>query len=175
MADTTIFLQYPVFTRFILPFLLVFFLAFAILEKTKLLGGDNKQLDALISFIIGLIFVTVLSPTLIVSNLVLFLSVALVIIFVFLLMWSFLSGEDGFKLSEHKNFRTIILVVVTIAVLFGSLWAFGVPLAGSSNSLFSALFAQSWSATFWTNVAFVVLIAVAIALVWGASAKGGGH
>lgn len=163
-----IFLQDPIFTRFILPFLLVFFVVFAILEKTKLLGKENtKQINALVSFVIGLIFITVLSPTLVVQNLVLFLSVALVIVFVVLLIWSFVSGEDGFKLGEHKTFRTILLVTVLLAVGLGILWAFGVNLIGGQGSLINTLFGQVWSGPFWTNVIFGVLIAIALALVLG--------
>lgn len=166
MADTTtpqIFLQYPIFTRFILPFLLIFFIVFAILEKTNVLGKDKRQLNALISFVIGLIFVTVLSPTLIVSNLILFLTISLVIVFVVLLIWGFVSGEEGFNLKEHKFLRTVLLIVVLIAVIFAVIWAItGTNFSGIINFLFG----QGWSNSFWTNFIFVVLIAVAIALVW---------
>ena len=100
MATDTI-LQSPVLTRFILPFLLVFFIVFAILEKTKIFGEGKKQLNALISFVISLIFVSVLYPTMVVSNLVLFLTVALVVVFITLLIWGFASGGteigDGTK------------------------------------------------------------------------------
>ena len=44
-----IFLQNWLFTRFAWPFLLVFFIVFAILEKTKLLGEGKKQVNALVA------------------------------------------------------------------------------------------------------------------------------
>ena len=75
-------LQSDILTKFVYPFLLVFFIIFGVLQKTKLLGSDNKQLNAFVSFVIGLIFVSAVYPKLIVSNLVLFLSVAIVIVFV---------------------------------------------------------------------------------------------
>ena len=80
---------------FILPvfsFILVYAMIFAILQKTKIFGDDRKQLNALLSFVIGLIFVGVAYPTEIVNNLVIFLAVAVVVMFVVLILWGFVSG-----------------------------------------------------------------------------------
>ena len=46
------------FLDFVLPFILVFTLIFAILSKTKLLGEDKKQINALLGLIIGIILIT---------------------------------------------------------------------------------------------------------------------
>lgn len=176
-ADSTqIFLQYPLFTRFLLPFFLVFFIIFAILEKTKLFGteGRSKQINAFVSFIIGLIFVTFLSPTLVLSNLVLFLSIAIVIVLIVLMIWGFLSGDNEMKILTEKTWLKVTLfIVVIIAVIFGVVWSFGTSPSSAGINLISVLFQQSWSSTFWTNAVFVVLIAVALALVIGRSAKKG--
>src|SRR3989344_1899534 len=94
MAIETI-LQHWIFTSFILPFLLVFFIVFAILEKTKIFGDGKKQLNALLAFVIGLIFVGAVFPKLVVGNLILFLTVALVIVFVTLLLWGFVTGGEA--------------------------------------------------------------------------------
>ncbi len=84
------------------------FIVFAVLEKTKVLGDDKKQLNALLAFVIGLIFVGAVFPKLIVANMILFLTVALVIVFVVLLLWGFVySGEKGFEIS--KELRTFYL------------------------------------------------------------------
>ena len=55
MVEGETILQGEVFTRFILPFFLVFFVIFALLEKTKLFGDGKKQINAMISFVVGLI------------------------------------------------------------------------------------------------------------------------
>ena len=94
MVEET-FLQHWVFTQFALPFLLVFFIVFAILQKTKVLGDDKKQLDALVAFIIALIFVGAIFPKLVVANLILFLTVAIIVVFVGLLIWGFVSGGEA--------------------------------------------------------------------------------
>ncbi len=167
MATSAIFLQNSVFTTIIFPFLLVFLIIFAILRKTKVLGTESGQLDALVSFIIGLIVVMGFNYSTVINNLVLFLSISLVVIFVILLLWGFLSGEEGFKLADHKTFRTVLLVVLIIAVLLGIFWSFGIPLSGGTNSVANFLFGQVWSEPFWTNLIFVVLIGAALAIVLG--------
>ena len=163
MADTNI-LQSSVATQFIYPFLLMFFLIFAILEKTKLLT-DKKQINALIAFVIGLIFVTAIVPKLIVSNMVLFLTVAIVIVFVILLLWGFVYGDEkGFK--PEGWMKTILAIVLGIAMIFAILWATGVGFG-----IFDTIFNSSWSGSFWTNFFFILVIAAALGIAIGKKPK----
>lgn len=158
MVSDTI-LQSDVLTKFVYPFLLVFFIVFAVLEKTKILGEGRKQLNALISFVIGLIFVSAVFPKIVVGNLILFLTIALVIMFVVLLLWGFVAGgKEGFEPS--KGVKTFLMIVIGIAVVVAVLWASGV-----GGSFFSFLFGSNWSKLFWTNFLFIVVIAVALAFV----------
>ncbi len=158
MVQETIF-QNWIFTKFALPFFLIFFIVFAVLEKTKVFGDSNKQLNALIAFVIGLIFVGFAYPKDIVQNMILFLTVAIVVVFVILLLWGFVSsGTDGFQLESWMKW--ILWVGIGIAVVFAILWATGVQ-----TGIINLFFKQSWSGTFWTNVLFVVAIAGALALV----------
>ena len=48
-------LQHETLTSFVYPFLLIFFIVFAILEKTKIFGEEKKQVNAFVAFVIGLI------------------------------------------------------------------------------------------------------------------------
>ena len=158
-------LQSPVLTDFVYPFLIVFFIVFAILEKTKIFGEEKRQLNALLAFVIGLIFVSAVFPKMVVNNLILFLSVAMVIVFVVLLLWGFIfSTEKGFVLTD--GMKVGLFVVVTIALIIGILWA-----AGVSGRVYDILFQQSWSEAFWTNLIFVILIGVALAAVIRSSGK----
>lgn len=164
MVEETI-LQHWIFTRFALPFLLVFFIVFGILEKTKLFGADKKQLNALIAFVIGLILIGVASPTLTISNLILFLTVAIVVLFVALLLWGFVAGEEGLKFGNApKIVKIIIAVVIVIAVIFGLLWAIGVD-GTIFATAFDFLFKSGWSNGFWTNAAFIIVIIIALVLM----------
>jgi hypothetical protein len=164
MVVETIF-QHWIFTRFALPFLLIFFIVFGILEKTKLFGDKRKQLNALIAFVVGLIFIGATAPTLTVTNLVLFLTVAIVVMFVALLLWGFVSGEEGLKFENvPKPLKAVILVVVIVAVAIAVLWALGIE-GGVFSGAYNFLFTQSWSSDFWINLAFIVVVIVALALI----------
>jgi hypothetical protein len=159
MVEGATILQGEIFTRFILPFFLVFFVLFAILEKTKLFGEGKKQVNAMISFVVGLIFVSVLYPTVVVSNLILFLTVALVCVFVILLIWGFIFGDDkGFKPEKWMKYSLAILA--GIAFIVAVIWA-----TGLLDNVKAGLFDKAWSKTFWTNFGFILAIAVALALV----------
>jgi len=163
MAETL--LQHPVLTNFVYPFLIVFFIVFAVLEKTKLFGEDKKQLNALLAFVIGLIFVSAVYPKMVVANMILFLSVAIVIVFVVLMLWGFVfSTKDGFVMTSGMKWG--LFAVVTVALIIGILWATGV-----GGRTYGFLFSQSWSEAFWTNLIFVVLIGVALAAVIRGSGK----
>ncbi len=166
MVDGATILQSEVFTRFILPFFLIFFVTFALLEKTKLFGDGKKQIDAMIAFVVGLIFVSVLYPTVVVNNLILFLTVALVCVFVIMLLWGFIFGDikEGFKPTGWM--KITLAIIVGISFIFAFIWA-----TGLWGKVGETLFRQSWSKTFWTNFGFVLAIAVALALVLGAKAK----
>ena len=144
------------------PFLLIFFILFAILEKSKLFG-DNKQINALISFVIGFIFVAAVFPKEMATNLMLFLTIAIVVVFVVLILWGFIMGEEGLKIFENspKGLKWAIGIFIIIAVIIAVLWAAGVD----TSEFFDNLFHSSWSSEFWTNLVFIVLVAVALAVV----------
>ncbi|MBU1501598.1 MAG: hypothetical protein KJ905_02380, partial [Nanoarchaeota archaeon] len=164
MAQETI-LQHWVFSGFVLPFLLVFLIVFGILEKTKFFGDSKKQLNAMIAFVIGLIFVGAISQKLVVANLILFLTVAIVTMFIALLLWGFVAGDKGLDFgSAPKGLKWFIGIVLVIAVLLGLLWAAGVPETIFGDAV-DFLFDSDWSNSFWTNAAFVIVIVVALVLV----------
>lgn len=166
MAETI--LQSPVLTKFVYPFLLMFFIVFAILEKTKVLGSDKKQINALVAFVIGLIFVSAVYPKMVVENMILFLTIAIIIVFVVLLLWGFISGEEGLKFSSFpKWLKGVLLVAVIIAVTLATLWATGVGFE-FFEKLFSAANKQ-----FWTNAFFIIIIAAALAVVLATGKSGG--
>ena len=73
------------FVETVLPFLLVFTIVFAVLEKTKILGDGQKRVDAIVALVIGLIFVAFGNATDIVVRMIPVLGVALVVILVFMM------------------------------------------------------------------------------------------
>ncbi len=164
MVQETIF-QHWIFTKFALPFLLVFFIVFGILEKTKLFGPAKKQLNALIAFVVGLILIAAVSPTLTITNLVLFLTVAIVVLFVALLLWGFVTGEEGLKFEKiPKALKWFIGIVIVVAVIIALFWALGAEVT-AFETISNFFFKNDWSKGFWTNLAFVVVVIVALVLV----------
>jgi hypothetical protein len=165
MAIETIF-QNWIFTKFILPFALIVTLVYAILEKTKLLGDGKHQLNAIISFVIGISFTGFLAGTEIVSNMVLFLSIALVVLFVILMLWGFIYGKkEGFELEPWM--KTILAIVAGLAFIAAVIWATGVQ-----DKIISLLFSQSWSSAFWSNLLFAAVVVVSMVLLLKPKGKG---
>jgi hypothetical protein len=167
---TTIF-QAPLLTDFLYPFLLIFFISFGIMEKTKVLGEGKTQLNALVSLVIGLIFVSAVFPKIIVGNLMLFLSIALVVVFVALLLWGFISGSNEVKFEGKISI--FLGVLLGIGILIAVLWASGIGESGFLVKAWDFLFNSTWSGSFWTNVVFVLLIGGAIAAVLVKGKSGG--
>ncbi len=156
MTETTI-LQHWLFTNFAFPFLLVFFILFAVLEKTAIFGKDKKQLNALLSFIVALVFVSAFSKTLVVNNMILFLTVAIVVAFVGLLLWGFLIGGDA-KI-ESKGVKIGFGIFLGLILIGAVLWA-----TGWSEKVINFFLGDTLGSSFWTNLVFIIVIAVALAI-----------
>lgn len=102
MAETIF--NSSLFSEIILPFLLMFVLVFAILDKTKILGEGKRQINAIISLVIALIFISFARAVGIVTSLMPFLAVVLVIILVFYLLFGFVLLSQRFLPSCYlKN------------------------------------------------------------------------
>ena len=157
MAETTI-LQHWLFTNFAFPFLLIFFIVFAILEKTKIFGEDKKQLNALLAFVVGLVFVGAVFPKLMVSKMILFLTVAIVIAFIGLLLWGFIIGSDA-KI-ESKNVKIGFGILLGLLLIGAVLWAGG--LGDTVYNFFTS--DSSFVSSFWANLIFIIVIAIALAI-----------
>ena len=153
-------LSSPFVRDLVLPFLLVFAITFALLQKSEILGKGKKQTDAIVALVVGLLVVAVGSVTNIITSLVPILAVGMVALFAFFLLWGFAFKEGTFEV--HKSVQWIVggvaAAVVVIATLYytgGLDYIKGLINGGSSG----------WA----TNILFIVLIIVAIAVVVGSS------
>lgn len=152
-------LSSPLVSQVILPFLLVFVLVFAILQRTKILGEGKKQIDALISLVIGLIVVSFGYATNIITSLVPFLAVAAVIILVFLLLAGMAFPSEEFKL--HKGVKVTIGILAAVGVIIAVLVATG------TWDYIAGLIQPGSGSTIGASVIFlVVIIAVAVLFMW---------
>jgi len=112
--------------------------------------------------VLAAIFVGAIAPKMIVTNMVLFLTVSIIIVFVGLLLWGFVSGGEittGFL--ANTKLKWVAGIMVFAATALAVTWSAGMNNIAILNSLFN----QSWSQTFWTNLIFIVVVAGAIAAV----------
>src|SRR3990167_4002601 len=127
-------------SKFMLPFALIFFILFAVLEKTKILGDGKHTLNVWTAAVIAVIFVSAVFPKQVVGNLILFLVIALIVVFVTLLIWGFATGGDAKVSDGIKKLTAIVIVIFVIIAVF---WAAGLRLE-FLNSLIDFLFYSNW-------------------------------
>lgn len=108
------------FAKGILPFLLVFVLVFAILQRSKIFGDGKSQIDALLSLAVALILIGFPTPRDIILNIIPWLVVALIVIFIILVIYG-LSGEvdkeKGLKLPKWFNKAVMPAAVLFVVIL----------------------------------------------------------
>ena len=155
-------LSSPFVKDMLLPFLLVFALVFAILQKSEILGKEKKQVDAIVALVVGLLVVAVGSATDIITGLMPILAVGLVVLLAFFLLWGF--AFPGGKFEVPDAIKWTIGVVAAIAVIIGTLY-----LTGSWDYLKNLIGGGMSSIV--TNVVFIVLIVIAVAVVVGFGGK----
>ena len=153
-------LSHPIFVETILPFLLVFTIVFAVLQKSKILGDGKRQIDAIVSLVIGLLVISFAQAVGIIVQLIPFLAVGLVVLLVLmLLVGSFWKGDLPKKLQYVMMTVVILAVVVAVMLLTGAWsWLLDLVYLGEDSSLFM-------------NALFVIIIAGAV--VWVIISAGG--
>lgn len=142
----------------VLVFVLVFALLFAILQRSKLFGEGKSQVDMLVAGAAALLVLSAGYALNIITQLIPFLAVCLVVIFVFILLIG-LFFEKEFKPSE--GMRNTAIVVAILAVV--------IALLNFTNSYDAIV---EWIMQHQTIMGNVVLIAVVIGAVALALRKG---
>ena len=154
-------LQSPLVVEIILPFLLVFTVVFAVLQKSKVLGDGKKQVDAIVALVIGLLVVSFASATGLIVRLIPFMAVSLVVILVFMVIWGMFWKEGDFDIGKGPKMAAgiVALIAVIIAVLvFTGFWQNIADLFTNGSSLMA-------------NVVIVIVVVVAIIVVLSGAGK----
>lgn len=156
----------PIFMEYILPFLLVFTLTFAVLDKTKLLGEGKRQINAIMSLVIGIILLGFPGPREIIVRLIPFLAVSLVVLFVFMLLYGFMwERKEGVL---HKGVKIALGIIIALAVLVAVL-----IITGAWDKIYDTLITKNASKV-WLNVLLIAIIGGAMAIVLSTGGKGKG-
>lgn len=148
-------LSSPLFTEVILPFLLVFVVIFAILQKTEILGKGKKQIDAIVALVIGLLVVSFGYATNIITSLIPFLAISVIAILVFMILYGMSFGAGSFKM--HSRVMIAIGVLAALGVVLTLLVA-----TGTWSYIYDWWYSSSDNSTLVTNIIFVGLVVVVL-------------
>jgi len=154
----------PFFTEMLLPFLLVFVVVFAILQKSKILGDGKAQIDAIVALVIGLILIGVKQPREIIVGIMPWLAVGVAVILVFLILYGFIAGD----LSKAPDWMKIVFGILA------GLFTIGVVLYVTGLwGIIGDWFSGGDTSGIWMNVLMIALIigAMAVAVFSGKRGK----
>ncbi len=158
----------------VLPFLLVFTIVFAILEKTKILGMEEiegrkyskKNLDAIVSFVVA--FLVVASTKLVavintaVANIVLLILLA---VFFLLLVGSF--AKEGERDFLQGGWKTVFMIIMFIGIIFIFLDAL------EWLSPFWKFLSRYWETRWVASLIMIIVIIIFIVYITRGEKKGG--
>ncbi len=145
-------LSSPIIAEAVLPFILVFTIVFAILQKSEVLGKDKKQIDSMVALVVGMITITVARAVGIINQLLPFLAVSIVIILVLLILVAlFNKKDDGKDTDLWKFLKSAIVIISFIAVIVAALVFTG------AWSYLASKFTEPGS-NLVTNIVFIAII-----------------
>ena len=154
----------PFFTEMLLPFLLVFVVVFAILQKSKILGSGKAQVDSMVAMVIGLILIGVEPPREIIVGLMPWMAVGVAVILVFLILYGFVAGDLTSAPKWMKATFGTLAGLFTLGVVL--------PVTGLGSKIVG-WFSSSGSGDIWMNV-FIILLVLGAMIVAVVSGKEGG-
>ena len=155
------------FTEGVLPFLLVFVVTFAILQKSKILGEGKNQLDALTALVIALLLIGLPGPRDFIVNFMPWVAVGVAVILVFLILYGFVAGDlSGNNVKPWMK--------ITFGILAG-LFTIGVVLyvGGFWDTVLGWFNNFGGNDSFWLNALVIILvIALMVIAVLGSKEDG---
>lgn len=141
----------------VISFLFIFILIYALLVKTKILGGDNEWVPLFLSLIIASFFIVNVDLVEFTQTNVSWFVVFIVCLFMILLMLSFV-GDKALKFfTEEKGFAGVLVAVVVIMFIVSSSYTFNWAI--SFNTI------ESWFENDWAGMILLIIIAGVVSWV----------
>ncbi len=113
----------------LLPFLLIFIVIYAVLQKTNILGEGKKRMNLAFAIILALIVVIPhvtnsypsenLDPVVIINSALPAISIVIVAVIMLLILIGVFGGEASWKVSSVSGWITIISLAI-IVIIFGA-------------------------------------------------------
>lgn len=166
----------------VIPFLLVFTLVYAILEKTKLLGTQkidkevyaNKNLNSMIAFAVGLLVVASANVVRTINHALPNIIVLSVASLCFLILVGLFVKEGDFDFSEkHKYWYGAFVVIMFLGVIL--IFLNSIYIGDSEDTWLSYAWnyvMSYWSGTVVSSIIMVIVIIGAILYATGTFGKG---
>ncbi len=145
------------FYQVVLPFMLVFTIMFAILQKIKLFGADTKNINVVVAVVIAFFVVRVTSIISIINQFLPKVSMIVLVLLMFLLVLGI------FGSGELKGWSGWPFFVGMIGAVLGIVWALvsSFPGAGSGGSLL-----PSWLVLTPQDKAILLAVGIFVLLLW---------
>jgi hypothetical protein len=142
-----------IFTNIILPFLLIFTVIFAILEKTKFLG-EKKDIHAIVSLVFGMIAVGVPWAIGVILSIIPVVVVIIIILISWLMTYGFLAPEEKGPVS--KNWRIAFQIILGIVFIGVIAW---------STGLYKYVIDKPWASTAGQTLLIIGVVIAVISIV----------
>jgi hypothetical protein len=158
--------EHPFFAEMLLPFLLVFVLVFAILQKSKLLGDGKAQMDAIVGFVVGLILIGFPQPREILVGIMPWMAVGLAVLLVFFILYGFVAGDlSGSNIAPWmKNVSAGLAGFFTLAVVLS--------ISGLGQKILDSFLGEGTSEFWMSGLLIVVVVAVVLVAMFGGKKDG---
>ena len=165
------------FFDIVLPFLLVFTLVYAILEKTKILGTvkikdesiANKNLNSMVAFVIGLLVVATANVVRAINESLPNIILLAVVSFSFLILIGvFMKSEELDFSNKHKGWYkafVILIFIGVVAIFLNSIYTIS---NGQEYSLLIVVLnyiLTGWDTAVFGSIIMLIVIIVAIILI----------
>lgn len=153
------------FFNVVLPFLLIFAIVFAVLEKTRIFGTETvkgekvprRNIDAMVAFVIAFFFVAATNLVEVIQIFLPQITFILIVIICLMLLIGAFSVEGELKIG--RGLKIFLIIIVLIVILFLLLNVFG--LLGP----FFELIKELWGGPVLSTIIFLIIIAIVIWVV----------
>ncbi len=149
----------------VLPFLLVFTIVFAVLEKTKILGMEHiggseytkKNLNSIVAFVTALLVIASTKLVGIINETIANVALLLILSICFLmLIGSFY--KEGESVALFGGWRTMFMIIMFIGIILIFLNAFKMDDGQSVLEAAYAFLTNNWSSNFTASIIFLIII-----------------
>jgi hypothetical protein len=146
------------FMTALLPFILVFVVMFAVLQKSKVLG-ENVQVDAMVAFVIGLILIGFPKPRDMIVEMMPLLALGIAVLLIFFILYGFVSGDLSKSPTWMKGIFGALAGVYVLWIVL--------RVTGLGNYILSLFEGAGDSGLFMGFLMILLIIGAAVLVIWG--------